>query len=132
LDGIILRSVLLYALALALFARADQLWAALLTQFVMGLTGIQVMIGCNTLIQTLVEDRLRGRVMSLLGMVFMGAMPLGALLQGKLAANFGAPRAVSIGAMGCLLAGLCFGLALPEQRRQALPVFRARGLMPEE
>lgn len=87
-------------------------------------------VATNTIIQTLVEDRLRGRVMSLMGMVFMGAMPLGGLLYGKLAEWRDAPFAAMAGACVCLAAGVGFRLRLPALRRFARPVYEARGILP--
>jgi MFS family permease len=130
LGRIIFQSVLLFGLALILFSWSRIVPLALVLQFCAGMAGINVMVGSNTILQTLVEDRLRGRVMSLMGMVFMGSMPLGALLYGKAADGLGAPLAVTIGASGCILAGLVFRFHLPELRRIARPVYEARGILP--
>lgn len=69
--------------------------------------------------QTLVDDTMRGRVMSLYLMAFMGLMPLGALAVGKLADHSSAPFALGLGGVACVLGGFLFGwrleaaLALP-------------------
>jgi hypothetical protein len=69
-------------------------------------------------------------VMSLMGMTFMGAMPIGSLMYGKAAQMLGAPRAVMMGASVCMLGGLLFRLRLPHLRRLALPVYAERGIVP--
>jgi MFS family permease len=130
LGKIIFLSTLLFALSLALFGLSNHIALSLLMLFGCGFASINVMVGTNTIIQTLVDDRLRGRVMSLLGMVFKGALPLGMLLYGKAAATLGAPTAVMIGAAGCVLTGLAFRIQLPSLRRIARPVYVQRGILP--
>ncbi|HTK95071.1 MAG TPA: MFS transporter, partial [Terriglobales bacterium] len=77
------------------------------------------MSSSNTLIQSMVPDRLRGRVMAIYAATFMGMAPLGALLSGTLAQHIGAPDAVGLGGLVCILAGGAFGLALPGIRPHA-------------
>src|SRR5207253_3638997 len=67
------------------------------------LFGMMVQMGAtNTLLQVMVPDRLRGRVMSLYSMMFIGMGPIGALLGGAVAARIGAPWTVAIGGVTCL------------------------------
>jgi len=129
LGRVIFLSILLFGLSLIAFSRATYLPVALVLQVLAGMSGINVMVGTNTIIQTLVEDHLRGRVMSLMGMVFLGSMPLGSLAYGRAAAAVGAPLAVTCGAIGCILAGLLFGSKLPTLREAARPVYQRRGIL---
>lgn len=94
---------------------------------VIGLGMMTFMISCNTLIQTLVDEDKRGRVMALYAMAFMGTTPLGALLVGSLADRIGAPRAAAIGGFLCLVCAGWFFKKLPEIRREAHPVWISRG-----
>jgi len=71
------------------------------------------MAAANTLLQTLTPDRLRGRVMSLFLMMFMGTPPLGSLLAGSLAPHIGAPATVGLTGGCCLFAALWFWLRAP-------------------
>jgi MFS family permease len=73
----------------------------------------------NTLIQVMVPDALRGRVMAAYSMMFMGMAPIGALLGGALADHLGAPRTVAIGGFACLLGAGWFALQLPKIRVEA-------------
>lgn len=130
LGTLIFRSVMLFGVALIAFSFARNVPLALFLQVCAGMAGINVMVGSNTILQTLVEDRLRGRVMSLMGMVFMGAMPTGALLYGKVAGLIGAPYAVVLGATGCMLAGLVFRFHLPALRILVRPLYEAKGILP--
>ncbi len=89
----------------------------------------------NTLIQAMVPDRLRGRVMAFFSMMWMGMVPLGALGAGFAAAHLGAPRTLSLGGITCLLGAAIFGVRLPGLRastRQLLAAQQAVGGDPSE
>jgi MFS family permease len=82
----------------------------------------------NTLIQTIVPDHLRGRVMSLYSMMFMGMAPFGAFFGGALANRIDAPMTVAVGGIACVLGAIWFGRALPELRIEARRLIVAQGL----
>jgi MFS family permease len=94
------------------------------------------MASSNTLIQSMVPDRLRGRVMSVYAMTFMGMAPLGALLAGSLAHKLGAPMTVGIGGIVAILGGGVFALRLPVHRPMAREMIIAQqmagGAPPQE
>jgi hypothetical protein len=69
------------------------------------------MASCNTIIQATTSDEMRGRVMSLYTMSFMGMMPFGSLLAGLLATSIGAPHTVFLSGIACLLAAGVFAAA---------------------
>lgn len=96
-------------LVLAAFANSRLPWLSVLLIVPLGFFMVSVMTSNNTLVQLQVPGPLRGRVMALHATVFMGAMPLGGLIVGHLARRFGAPFALSLGGIGCLLAALFFG-----------------------
>jgi MFS family permease len=77
------------------------------------------MAASNTLIQSMVPDALRGRVMAVYSMMFMGMAPFGALFAGSLAERVGAPTTVAIGGGVCLAASAVFSLRLPALRSEA-------------
>ena len=81
-------------------------------------------------------DRLRGRVMAVYSMMFMGMAPIGALLAGVLASRLGAPATVALGGAACMLGAIPFGLRLPalrtEGRRLIVAQEAAGGNPPEE
>jgi MFS family permease len=108
-----------FGMALLLFSFSRTLWlsAALLVP-----TGFCMMIqmaSSNTLIQSMVPDRLRGRVMSVYAMTFMGMAPMGALLAGSLAHTLGAPMTVAIGGVVALVGAGVFWSKLPALRPAA-------------
>lgn len=70
----------------------------------------------NALVQTLVDENLRGRVMGVYTLGFMGAMPLGAIFMGTIAQHFGAPEAVIIGSIICMMVACSIWLFVPKLR----------------
>ena len=77
------------------------------------------MAASNTLLQAMVPDALRGRVMALYSMMFMGMAPFGALFAGWVAERFGAPITVAIGGVVCVAGAGVFSLRLPTIRNEA-------------
>ena len=115
-----------FGIGLVLFSLSTSFW---LSVTIMVFTGFAMMIemsASNTLIQTLVPDSLRGRVMAVYSMMFMGMAPLGALLAGTLAEHIGAPLTVRIGGTVCIIGAGLFTLALPKLRREARQIIVAQ------
>src|ERR1041385_5800639 len=83
-----------FGAALIGFGLSHQLWLSLLLMLVTGFSMMQVMSACNTIMQTIVEEDKRGRVMSFYTMAIIGMMPFGSLLAGIIANQIGAPRTV--------------------------------------
>jgi MFS family permease len=90
------------------------------------------MAASNTLLQTLVDDDKRGRIMSFYTMAFMGTAPFGSLLAGGLADVIGAPITLVIGGVTCLAGAALFARKLPELRKIIRPVYIKMGIIPEE
>jgi MFS family permease len=82
----------------------------------------------NTLVQTMVPDGLRGRVMALYSMMFMGMAPFGAFFGGALAHRVGAPITVAAGGVACVIGAIWFGRALPVLRIEARRLIIAQGM----
>lgn len=100
---------------------------------VLALTGGGMMVqmaASNTLLQTLADEKMRGRVMSFYTMAFFGMAPFGSLTAGAIGQRFGAPTAVRIGGVVTIVAVLLFFRALPKIRAAARPVYEALGLVP--
>ena len=110
------------------FSRTPWLSLVILTAY--GFSFMLLLAGCNTLLQTVVEDDKRGRVMSLYTMAFMGTVPLGSLLAGTLASTLDAPQAARIGGAACILGALLFAWRLPGLRQQVQPIYEKAGLVP--
>ena len=127
---VVLGSVM-FSTGLMVFSHAPYFW---LTVAVLPFTGFGLMIqmaSCNTILQTIVEDRMRGRVMSLFTMSFMGIAPFGTLAAGVLAKQIGTPMTILLGGVGCLLGGLYIASQLGTLRQLVRPVYVAKGIVSE-
>ena len=89
------------------------------------------MASSNTLMQTLVDDDKRGRVMSMFAMSFFGTVPLGNFIAGSLGSRIGTPATVMLGGICCILGALYFLYYLPAIRECERPVYRRKGILPE-
>lgn len=89
------------------------------------------MAASNTILQTLVDDDKRGRVMSFYAMAFMGTLPLGSLLAGALATRMGVPATLRLGGVLCLIGAAAFARALPALRAEVRPIYVRLGIVPE-
>ena len=85
--------------------------------------------GTNTIVQTIVDEDLRGRVMAFYAMAFLGTAPLGSLLAGVLASRIGAPATIQAGGAACVVGGLVFALRLPRLRELVRPIYARQGII---
>jgi MFS family permease len=115
-------------ISLFCFSFSTSLWLSVALLLPAGYSMMLQMACSNTLIQTMVPDRLRGRVMSVYSMMFMGMAPFGAFFGGALAHRIGAPITVAIGGVACVIGAIWFGRALPELRIEARRLIIAQGL----
>jgi MFS family permease len=106
-------SAMVFGAVLVAFAASETFWVSLVILAVVGFSMMIEMGSSNTLIQSMVPDRLRGRVMSVYSMMFMGMAPFGSLLAGAVAARLGAPLTVAGGGAICMVAAGIFWMALP-------------------
>ena len=115
--------------SLILFSISRHFWLSFALLVPAGF-GMMVQMGAtNTLLQVMSPDRLRGRVMALYSMMFIGMAPIGALLGGAVAAKIGAPWTVAIGGSACLAGGVVFARRLPSIRGEARELIRAQGML---
>ena len=115
-------------ISLFCFSFSHTFWLSVLFLLPAGYSMMLQMACSNTLIQTMVPDQLRGRVMSVYSMMFMGMAPFGAFFGGALAHRIGAPITVAIGGVTCFLGAVWFGRSLPELRIEARRLIVAQGL----
>jgi MFS family permease len=115
--------------SLVLFAISRRFWVSFALLVPAGF-GMMVQMGAtNTLLQVMSPDRLRGRVMALYSMMFIGMAPIGALLGGAVASRIGAPWTVAIGGSACLAGGIMFARRLPAMRGEARELIQAQGML---
>jgi len=119
-----------FGVGLILFGFSRHLWLSLPLMLVCGFGLMQQMAASNTIIQTIVEENKRGRVMSYYTMSFVGMAPFGSLLAGTLANWIGAPRTVMISGACCIVGALWFATRLRLVRSLIRPIYRDLGILP--
>jgi MFS family permease len=120
-----------FGCGIVLFSFSRSVPLSLLAMFLSGTGMMAVLAGGNTIIQTVVDEDKRGRVMSFHAMATLGMMPFGSLIAGSLASSLGAPHAVLISGGCCLLGSFYFIWKIPELRAATRPVYTAHGLTRE-
>jgi MFS family permease len=129
LGRVIAIATLAFGVALLAFTISELFWLSLLFLTFVGMTWMVLIAASNTVLQTLADDAMRGRVMSLFTIMLVGMAPFGSLLAGWLADQFGAPVVVGGGGAVCALAALVFARQLPRLRAAAQPILLARGII---
>jgi MFS family permease len=131
LGKIIAAANALLGLGIIAFANSRNLWLSIPILVVTGGSLVVQMAACNTVLQTLVEDDKRGRVMSIFSMCFMGITPFGSLLAGYSARMLGTSRALTLSGLVCLIGGALFAFKLNALRPLVRPIYVKRGILPE-
>jgi MFS family permease len=121
----------LFGVGLICFSFSRSFLLSLLLMLPTGFGMIVEMTSTNTVLQTLVEEEKRGRVMSFHMMAIMGMVPFGSLLSGTLASHIGAPGAVMISGIACIIGSVMFARKLPTLRLMARPIYVERGIIKE-
>jgi len=120
-----------FGAGLILFSFTRVLWISLVLMMVTGLGFMVQMAASNTVLQTIVEEDKRGRVMSFYTMAFMGTAPFGSLLAGSVAEKIGTPHTLLFGGIGCILGALWFARSLSSLRSDVRPIYIRIGILPE-
>jgi len=118
-----------FGASLVLFSLSRSFWIAAAALIPVGFAMMTQMGASNTLIQSMTPDHLRGRVMSVYSMMFMGMAPVGALLAGVMAQRFGAPFTVAAGGVIAIAGAMLFGLRLPALRPEARQLILAQQMV---
>ncbi|MDD5422428.1 MAG: MFS transporter [Candidatus Omnitrophota bacterium] len=121
----------IFAGALILFSMSRVLWLSLVLMVFIGYGFMAHMAASNTILQTIVDDDKRGRVMSLYVMSFIGVAPVGSLLAGSLASTIGVTWTLIIGGVTCIGASIYFAGKLPLIRQHIHPIYRKIGIIKE-
>jgi MFS family permease len=122
-------SAALFGFGLICFGLSRALWLSMLLMLVVGFGMMQGMAASNTIIQTLIPEDKRGRVMSYYTMAFVGMAPFGSLLAGALADKFGAPHAVMITGAFCVAGSVWFTTQLKSIRTVMRPIYIELGII---
>jgi MFS family permease len=121
----------IFGVGLISFSLSHALWLSLSLLLLAGFGMMVHMASSNTILQTMVDDDKRGRVMSLYVMAFMGMAPFGSLAGGSLAGSIGAPSTLMIGGASCILGSFLFMRKLPSLREMGRPIYIRKGILSE-
>jgi MFS family permease len=132
LGSMIYKSAAIFGIGLIGFGLSRWFWLSILTMLVAGFGMMQGMAASNTIIQTIVPEDKRGRVMSYYTIAFVGMAPFGSLLAGTMAHAIGAPLTVILNGAVVLVGGAWFATRLPAVRDAIRPIYREMGILPVE
>ncbi len=124
-------SGVLFGVALVVFSFCRALAPALLALFAVGFGMMTQNASANTILQTIVQDDKRGRVMSFYAVAVLGVAPFGSLLAGSVAARVGAPHTIMGGGLACIVGSLLFLRRLPGLRERIRPIYEQKGIIRE-
>jgi MFS family permease len=131
LGKIIPLSAALFSFALVSFSLSRLFLLSLVLMIIAGLGMMLQMASSNTILQTIVDDDKRGRVMSFYMMAFIGTAPFGSFLAGSLASVLGAPNTLLIGGLMCVLGAIIFASKLNELKTMVYPIYVKLGILSE-
>jgi MFS family permease len=118
-----------FGLGLVAFGLSRRLWLSLLILPLVGAGFMVSLAATNTIVQTITEEHLRGRVMAFYTMAFLGTAPIGSLLAGVLADHLGAPTTIVLGGGVCLVGAGWFAAHLPRLRELIRPIYLRQGII---
>jgi MFS family permease len=130
LGRVISAAAILFGIGLIAFSLSRHIALSLPLMVVTGIGFMVQLAASNTVIQTIVREEMRGRVMAFYTMAFMGTAPFGSLMAGVLATRMGAPGTILLGGVVCIAGGLVFRRQLPRLREMVVPIYVERGILP--
>ena len=131
LERILVITSLLFGIGLILLSLSHVDWVALIFMMLIGFGMISQFAGCNTILQTIVEEDKRGRVMSLFIMTSIGTIPFGSLLAGSIAQIVGTPQTIRISGLLCIFGAVMLAVRLPAFRAMIHPIYVKKGIIME-
>jgi len=120
----------IFGAGLIAFGFSHSLWLSLPIMLVTGFGMMQGITSSNTILQTLVDEKMRGRVMSYYTMAFVGMAPFGSLFAGALARAVGAQNTVIVSGIACICGAIWFFTRLPRIRKEIRPIYERLGIIP--
>jgi MFS family permease len=131
LGRVIAAASAVFGAAICLFSLSGNLYISLSVLVFVGFSMIVQLAASNTILQTIADDAMRGRVMAFYAMAFAGMAPIGSLIAGFAAERFGTPAVVFTGGLLCLAGAALFCAYLPSLRALLRPVYIQKGILPE-
>ena len=120
-----------FGVGMIVLAFSHLLWLSVLALLGTGFAMIAQMAASNTILQTIVEEDKRGRLMSFYTLAFVGTAPLGSLLSGFLASRIGTTATILICGLACIGGSLVFACLLPSLRKAVRPIYLRAGILKE-
>ena len=131
LGKVIACTAALFGVSIVIFSRISVLMIGMPVLLFSGFGMMVQMASSNIILQTIVEEDKRGRVMSFYTMAFMGLSPFGSLFSGGLASRIGADNTLLFGGIFCVIAAIIFALQLKTLRRYVRPLYIQKGIIEE-
>ncbi len=131
LGRLIVMATILFSVGIATFAVSTHLILSLAALTLAGFGAMTLVSSCNTILQTILDEDKRGRVMSFFAMSFIGVAPFGSLGAGSMAGIIGPRDTLLLGGMGCLAGAAVFARHLPQIREKVRPIYLRMGIIPE-
>ena len=130
LGRLIVMATIFFSVGIATFAVSTHLLLSLAALAVTGFGAMTLVSSCNTILQTVLDEDKRGRVMSFFAMSFVGMAPFGSLGAGAMADIIGPRNTLLLGASGCLAGAAIFARYLPQIREKVRPIYLRMGIIP--
>ncbi|MCE1165370.1 MAG: MFS transporter [Bacteroidetes bacterium] len=121
-----------FGAGLVLFSLSKNVYISMFVLVFIGIGMMMQLTSSNTILQTLVDDDKRGRVMSFYGMAFFGMVPFGNLMAGSLSDLIGVTNTILVGGIGVLICAAIYSTKLPEIRKAARPIYIRKDIIREE
>jgi MFS family permease len=131
LGRLIAKTSALFGIGVVLFAVCRNFGLAVTLVSIAGFGMMVQMASSNTVLQMIVDDDKRGRIMSFYTMAFMGMAPLGSLVAGWSSGKIGAPQTMVIGGIFCLIGSFFFRRQIPMLREKIRPIYAQKGIIPQ-
>jgi len=131
LGRLIVFSAVMFAVGIAAFAVSSNIPFSLAALVVAGFGAMTLVASCNTILQTILEEDKRGRVMSFFTVAFMGMAPFGSFGAGAMSGIIGPSETLLIGAACCLVGVFIFARHLPQIREKIRPIYVKMGIIKE-
>jgi MFS family permease len=119
-----------FGVGIIIFSLSTMLSLSAVMMFVSGFGIMVQMASSNTILQTIVKEDMRGRIMSLFAVAFIGVAPFGSLFAGSMASYIGAPATLVAAGTCCVLGAILFYRKLPDIRKAICPIYRDMGIAP--
>jgi MFS family permease len=129
LGKVMIVATITFGVALIVFGWSRWLWVSLVILPFVGAGFMVEMASTNTILQTITEEHLRGRVMAFYTMAFLGTAPIGSLLAGVVANRIGAAATIMLGGVVCIAGGVWLASRLESLRAEVRPIYVERGIL---